>query len=95
MAARTNAQIAEALATMAGIMARDHQPGREDETRLERFMKHKPPTFTGGYNPEGAVNWLEEVEIIFEAMGCSEEKKVTLGTYVLREEANHWWKNAR
>ncbi|MCI75915.1 hypothetical protein A2U01_0097184, partial [Trifolium medium] len=30
MAARTNAQIAEALATMADIMARDHQPGRED-----------------------------------------------------------------
>ncbi|MCI65118.1 hypothetical protein A2U01_0086376, partial [Trifolium medium] len=71
MAARTNAQIAEVLDTMAGIMARDHQLGREDEARLERFMKHKPPTFTGGYNPEGVVNWLEEVEIIFEAMRCS------------------------
>ncbi|MCI73734.1 hypothetical protein A2U01_0094998, partial [Trifolium medium] len=35
MAGRTNAQIAEALATLAGIMARDHQPGREDEARLE------------------------------------------------------------
>ncbi|MCI33548.1 hypothetical protein A2U01_0054765, partial [Trifolium medium] len=58
-------------------------------------MKHKPPTFTEGYNPEEAVNWLEEVEIIFEAMGCSKENKVTLGAYVLREEANHWWKNAR
>ncbi|MCI42830.1 hypothetical protein A2U01_0064067, partial [Trifolium medium] len=68
MAGRTNAQIAEALATLAGIMAIDHQPGREDEARLERFMKHKLPTFTGGYNPEGAVKWLEEVEIIFEAM---------------------------
>ncbi|MCI94268.1 hypothetical protein A2U01_0115566, partial [Trifolium medium] len=40
---------------------------------------------------EGAVNWLEEVEIIFEAMGCSEENKVFLGPYVLREKANHWW----
>ncbi|MCI62191.1 hypothetical protein A2U01_0083448, partial [Trifolium medium] len=59
MAARTNAQIAEALATLADIMARDHQPRREDEARLERFMKHKPPAFTGGYNPEGAVKWLE------------------------------------
>ncbi|MCI80581.1 hypothetical protein A2U01_0101852, partial [Trifolium medium] len=47
MAGRTNAQIAEALAMLAGIMARDHQPSREDEARLERFMKHKPPTFTG------------------------------------------------
>ncbi|MCI50543.1 hypothetical protein A2U01_0071787, partial [Trifolium medium] len=31
MAARTNAQIAEALATMANIMARDNQP--EGRTR--------------------------------------------------------------
>ncbi|MCI79891.1 hypothetical protein A2U01_0101162, partial [Trifolium medium] len=51
--------ITEALATLAGIMARDHQPDREDEARLKRFMKHKPPTFTGGYNPEGTVKWLE------------------------------------
>ncbi|MCI85536.1 hypothetical protein A2U01_0106815, partial [Trifolium medium] len=56
--------------------------------RLERFMKHKPTLFTGGYNPEGAAKWVEEVEIIFDAMGCTEEHKITLGTYVLREEAN-------
>ncbi|CAJ2668539.1 unnamed protein product [Trifolium pratense] len=55
----------------------------------------KPPTFTGGYNPDGAHKWLEELEIIFEAMDCSEEGKTTLGTYVLREEANVWWKNAK
>ncbi|MCI97181.1 cellular nucleic acid-binding protein, partial [Trifolium medium] len=35
---------------------------------MERFMRHKPPTFTGEYNPDGAVKWLDEVEIIFEAM---------------------------
>ncbi|MCI66046.1 hypothetical protein A2U01_0087304, partial [Trifolium medium] len=46
-------------------------------------------------NPEGAVKWLEEVEIIFEAMRCTEEDKTSLGSYMLREEANHWWKNAR
>ncbi|CAJ2651825.1 unnamed protein product [Trifolium pratense] len=94
-AARTNAQIAEALAALTNIVVRDHQPGREVEMRLERFMKQKPPTFTGGYNPDGAYKWLEELEIIFEAMDCSEEGKTTLGTYVLREEANVWWKNAK
>ncbi|MCI81279.1 hypothetical protein A2U01_0102552 [Trifolium medium] len=60
-------------------MARDHQPGREDETRLERFMKHKPPTFTGGYNPEGAVNWLEEVEIFFRSYGMFRGKQSYFG----------------
>ncbi|MCI75632.1 hypothetical protein A2U01_0096901 [Trifolium medium] len=35
MAGRGNAQMAEALATLVGIVARDHLPGREDEMRLE------------------------------------------------------------
>ncbi|MCI75287.1 cellular nucleic acid-binding protein, partial [Trifolium medium] len=67
-AARTNAQIAEALAALTNIVARDHQPGSDVEVRLERFMKQKPPTFIGGYNPDGAYKWLEELETIFEAM---------------------------
>ncbi|MCI80110.1 hypothetical protein A2U01_0101381, partial [Trifolium medium] len=58
-AARTNAQIAEALATLANIVARDNYPGKDSEKRLERFMSHKPTIFTGGYNPEGAIKWVE------------------------------------
>ncbi|MCI25221.1 cellular nucleic acid-binding protein, partial [Trifolium medium] len=94
-AARTNAQMVEALATLANIVARDNDPGRDGERRLERFMSHKPTIFTGGYNPDGAIKWIEEVEIIFEAMGCTEENKTILGVYVLREEANNWWRNAK
>ncbi|MCI65054.1 putative Ty3/Gypsy polyprotein/retrotransposon, partial [Trifolium medium] len=58
-------------------------------------MRKKPPTFTGGYDPDGAHKWLEEVENIFEAMACSEEGNTTLGAYMLRGEANNWWKNAK
>ncbi|MCI51880.1 hypothetical protein A2U01_0073124, partial [Trifolium medium] len=94
-AARTNAQIAEALAMLANIVARDNDPGKDSEKRLERFMLHKPTIFTGGYNPEGAIKWIEEVEIIFEAMGCTEENKTILGVYVLRQEANVWWRNVK
>ncbi|XP_045791915.1 DNA-binding protein HEXBP-like [Trifolium pratense] len=92
---RGNNQMADAIATLTNIVARDHQPGREDEMRLERFMKHNPKLFTGGYAREAAVKWIEEVEIVFEAMRCTEENKLTLGTYVLREEANKWWRNAK
>ncbi|MCI56300.1 hypothetical protein A2U01_0077551, partial [Trifolium medium] len=73
----------------------DNDPGRDGEKRLERFMSHKPTLFTGGYNPEGAIKWIEDVEIIFEAMGCTEENKTILGVYVLREEANVWWRNVK
>ncbi|MCI87330.1 hypothetical protein A2U01_0108612, partial [Trifolium medium] len=37
-AARTNAQIAQALAAWTTLVARDNDPGRESEKRLERFM---------------------------------------------------------
>ncbi|MCI37175.1 hypothetical protein A2U01_0058399, partial [Trifolium medium] len=51
-AARTNAQMADAITMLTNLAARDNAPGREDEVRLGRFMKHKPSTFIGGYDPE-------------------------------------------
>ncbi|GAU25114.1 hypothetical protein TSUD_274030 [Trifolium subterraneum] len=80
---------------MANVLARGDSPARDGEKRLERFLKHKPSFFTGGFNPDEAVKWVEEVEIIFNVMECAEENKLTLGTYVLREEANQWWKCAK
>ncbi|GAU44259.1 hypothetical protein TSUD_400050 [Trifolium subterraneum] len=92
---RANAQIAESLATMTHLLARGDDPARDGEKRLDRFLKHKPSFFVGGFNPDGAVKWVEEVEIIFDAMECANENKLALGTYVLREYANQWWKNAK
>ncbi|GAU42813.1 hypothetical protein TSUD_288410 [Trifolium subterraneum] len=92
---RANAQIAESLATLTHLLARGDDPARDGEKRLDRFLKHKPSFFVGGFNPDGAVKWVEEVDIIFYAMECANENKLALGTYVLREEANQWWKNAK
>ncbi|GAU48777.1 hypothetical protein TSUD_406200 [Trifolium subterraneum] len=90
-----NAQIAESLATLTHLLARGDDPARDGEKRLDRFLKHKPSFFVGGFNPDGAVKWVEEVEIIFDAMECANENKLALGTYVFREEANQWWKNVK
>ncbi|PNX56846.1 cellular nucleic acid-binding protein, partial [Trifolium pratense] len=99
-------KMANALATMANAFAQDtanrtaereaqeNRRANDDELRLQRFMNNKPPIFKGGHDPEGAQNWIEGVERIFNAMKCSEEQKVVLGTYVLHEEAGYWWKNA-
>ncbi|XP_045803780.1 uncharacterized protein LOC123897255 isoform X2 [Trifolium pratense] len=98
--------LADAMKLMAKAMAQDaasrtaereaqeHRRGGEDELRLQRFMNNKPPIFDGGYDPEGALKWIEGVERIFNAMRCQDVHKVTLGSYVLHEEADYWWKNA-
>ena len=84
----------ETAATTAERLAQENIRGKEDELRLERFLKNNPQAFKGGYNPEGAQKWLEGMEKIFGAMRCSEVQKVTLGTYMLQDDANYWWKNA-
>ena len=38
---------------------------------------------------------ISELEKIFEAMDCLEDKKVTYATFMLKEEAQHWWTNNR
>ncbi|GAU51606.1 hypothetical protein TSUD_414380 [Trifolium subterraneum] len=53
--ARANAQIAESLATLTHLLARGDDPSRDGEKRLDRFLKHKPSFFVGGFNPDGAV----------------------------------------
>ena len=62
---------------------------------FESFRRNDPPAFRGGYNPEGAREWISELEKIFETMECPEDKKVTYATFMLKEEAHHWWTNNR
>ncbi|XP_073223476.1 uncharacterized protein [Cicer arietinum] len=62
---------------------------------MDRFHKANPPSFEGHYNPDGAQKWLQEVEKIFRGVACLEGQKVHLGTFMLTEEAEHWWDNAR
>ncbi|KAK2397792.1 cleavage and polyadenylation specificity factor subunit [Trifolium repens] len=102
----TNRAIVDALAMMANAMnqeaanrnaermEREARKGNEVESRLERFLKNQPTTFAGGFEPEGAQKWIEDIERIFAAMGYTEEQKVVLGTYMLRDDADYWWKHA-
>jgi hypothetical protein len=94
IALMANALTQDAEARTAERVAQQNRMGNEDKLRLERFLKNNPQAFNGGHNPEGAQKWLEGMERIFGAMRCSETQKVTLGSYMLHEDAGYWWKNA-
>ncbi|MCI42081.1 hypothetical protein A2U01_0063316, partial [Trifolium medium] len=89
-----NAMAQEAASRTSDREAQEARRGGEDELRLGRFMNNKPPTFNGGYEPDGAQKWIESVERIFKTMRCQDEHKVTLGGYVLHDEADYLWGNA-
>ncbi|CAJ2629319.1 unnamed protein product [Trifolium pratense] len=93
MAGRNDLAIANALNNIA--QAFGNIQGNAEEERLDRFLKNDPPTFKGMYDPEGAQDWLQEIERIFRAMASTDAQRVTLATHMLKGEADRWWGNAR
>jgi len=54
---------------------------------LEDFLRHNPPKFNGGGNPDEADHLVRDIERIFEAIQCPEERKLSYVVYMLTEDA--------
>ncbi|XP_017410571.1 uncharacterized protein LOC108322821 [Vigna angularis] len=65
------------------------------EWSLESFLQHRPARFTGKCKPDEADHWFGDIERIFEAKGCPDEKKLAYTQYLLTGEAGHWWNNMK
>ncbi|GAU51685.1 hypothetical protein TSUD_414990 [Trifolium subterraneum] len=62
---------------------------------LRDFNQQNPPKFHGEHDPDKADLWLEEIENFFEMLHCTDAKKVEYGTFLLRAEAESWWRGER
>ncbi|MQL79504.1 hypothetical protein Taro_011947 [Colocasia esculenta] len=51
---------------------------------MERFRRMAPPSIKGESQPLLSESWMIEVEMIFRAIRCAEEDKVSLATYMLQ-----------
>ena len=92
MAGRNDVALAAALEAMAHAM--ENQPnadGNAGSRSLATFQRENPPTFKGKYDPDGALEWLKEIERIFRVMDCTPAQKVRYGTHMLAVEADDWW----
>jgi len=95
---RNDDAIAAALSAVAQALAQNQgngghgqeDQGEVEERRLDHFMRNKPPTFKGRFNPEGALTWMEAMERIFRAIVTNDDQKVRLATHMLAEEAEYW-----
>ena len=70
----------------------ERQGGGRDQgamMSLERFRKLGPPTFQGTVDPMVAEAWLRQMEKIFVAMGCNDDQRLILASFVLQGEADH------
>ncbi|XP_058726044.1 uncharacterized protein LOC131597356 [Vicia villosa] len=92
MAGSNDAAIAAALEAMAQAM--QNQPNADENVgsrSLVTFQRENPSVFKGMHDPDGALDWLKELERIFRVMDCTPAQKVRYGTHMLAKEADDWW----
>ena len=66
-------------------------PARVREVRLPEFV-NLTPDFTGkALDPVIAENWIKEMEKAFKAFAVTDDMKMSLAEYKLKETANDWW----
>ncbi|XP_073001464.1 uncharacterized protein [Typha latifolia] len=68
------------------------QTGGGSAWSLNRFMQLKPPLFSGTTDPMEANRWMVDVRKILTAFECPESRQVTFATFLLRGEAEEWWR---
>jgi hypothetical protein len=101
MAGRNDQAIAKAMMEMTQALAQAHaaagqqkNKGTTNELRMDHFLRYEPPKCKGKYDPDGAQEWIDDIERIFRAMACTDAQKVMLATHVLAGDAEHWWRHA-
>ncbi|XP_022876708.1 uncharacterized protein LOC111394890 [Olea europaea var. sylvestris] len=62
---------------------------------IERAIKLGAKVFTGTADPTIAQAWMTKIERLFDVMGCSDDRKLCLSTFLLEEGAYDWWQLVR
>lgn len=62
---------------------------------IERATKLGAKVFTGTADPAVAQAWMTKIERVFDVMGCSDDRKLCLATFLLEEGAYDWWQSVR
>ncbi|KAJ1415935.1 Retrotransposon gag domain [Sesbania bispinosa] len=77
-----------------GVRQVDQQPGattRGIEVTLAEFMKLKPPTFSGSNVNEDPQSFIDHLERLWRALGCSDIRAVELASFQLEGVAYDWF----
>ena len=80
MAGRNDGALAASLEAMAHVM--ENQPNADENVgsrSLATFQRENPPTFKGKYDPDGALEWLKDIERIYRVMDCTPAQKDRYG----------------
>ncbi|KAJ9689171.1 hypothetical protein PVL29_014699 [Vitis rotundifolia] len=58
---------------------------------IQEFKALIPPIFRGSPNFLKVENWLKEIKKILDVMAVPKEMRVSLASFMLKDETNNWW----
>ncbi|XP_073314711.1 uncharacterized protein [Primulina huaijiensis] len=61
------------------------------ETLLKRFQSFKPPTLKGTESAIDFESWLDDIEMLFESLDYTDDRRVKLIGHQLHKVAKNWW----
>ncbi|XP_073284517.1 uncharacterized protein [Primulina huaijiensis] len=61
------------------------------ETLLKRFQSFHPPTLKGTESSVDCESWLDDIEMLFESLDYTDERRVKLIGHQLHDVAKNWW----
>ena len=89
------AQIAQIVAIATGQQSQPTQPPREvieePGRSIERVQKLGAKTYDDRGDPEAAWLWLDRVNKVYGVMGCTDEQRVLLSSFLMEDRAKDWW----
>ncbi|XP_047181217.1 uncharacterized protein LOC124847712 [Vigna umbellata] len=92
----TQRQLMEILAATRGTPgASASNATHQAEWTLEGFLQHRPAKFDGKCLPDGADQWIRDMEQIYDAKECPNDRRLAFTEYLLTGEASHWWSTAK
>ncbi|XP_017418074.1 uncharacterized protein LOC108328687 [Vigna angularis] len=88
----TQRQLMEIITTTRNTAGASTSSGNhQTEWSLESFLQHHLAKFNGKCLPDEADQWLRDMERIYNAKGCPDDKRLAFTEYLLTGEASHWW----
>lgn len=64
----------------------------EDKSLKRRFKENGPTDFEGPIDPIQAKKWKTKLGKMFDVLGCSDQKKVNLTSFLLQGDIDRWRK---
>ncbi|XP_073045955.1 uncharacterized protein [Primulina eburnea] len=61
------------------------------ETLLKMFQSFRPPTLKGIESAVECESWLDDIEMLFDYLEYTDERRVKLVGHQLQEVAKNWW----